>query len=78
MRSFPLLQCVLTSPDHVHAGVQGSFVPRLTPAAVQVGQGKVIRVTGIPKQGRTATVLLRGSNKLVLEEAERCALPTHC
>jgi len=28
-------------------------------------------VTGIQGQGRTATILLRGSNKLVLEEAER-------
>jgi hypothetical protein len=31
----------------------------------------VVKVTGIANQGRTATVLLRGSNKLVLEEAER-------
>lgn len=28
-------------------------------------------MTGVKSQGRTATVLLRGSNKLVLEEAER-------
>lgn len=27
----------------------------------------MIRVTGIKEKGRTATVLLRGSNKLVLE-----------
>lgn len=38
---------------------------------VDVGKGKVVKVTGIANQGRTATVLLRGSNKLVLEEAER-------
>lgn len=37
----------------------------------QVGKGKVVKVSGIREQGRTATVLLRGSNKLVLEEAER-------
>jgi T-complex protein 1 subunit delta len=37
----------------------------------QVGGGKVVKVTGVKAQGRTATVLLRGSNKLVLEEAER-------
>jgi T-complex protein 1 subunit delta len=30
-----------------------------------------MQVTGIAKQGATSTVLLRGSNKLVLEEAER-------
>ncbi|PSC69071.1 T-complex 1 subunit delta [Micractinium conductrix] len=33
--------------------------------------GKVIKVTGIENQGRTATVLLRGSNKLALGEADR-------
>lgn len=38
---------------------------------VEVGRGKVVRMTGIHGQGKTATVLLRGSNKLVLEEAER-------
>lgn len=38
---------------------------------VEVGKGKVVKVTGILNQGRTATVLLRGSNKMVLEEAER-------
>jgi chaperonin GroEL (HSP60 family) len=36
-----------------------------------VGKGKLVKVTGIERAGRTATVLLRGSNKLVLEEAER-------
>jgi T-complex protein 1 subunit delta len=36
-----------------------------------VGKGRVVKVSGITHQGRTATVLLRGSNKLVLEEAER-------
>ena len=37
----------------------------------EIGRGKVVKVTGIANKGRTATVLLRGSNKLVLEEAER-------
>lgn len=36
-----------------------------------MGKGKIVKVSGIREQGRTATVLLRGSNKLVLEEAER-------
>lgn len=35
--------------------------------ALQVGKGKVVKVTGIENPGRSATVLLRGSNKLVLE-----------
>lgn len=37
----------------------------------QVGKGRIVEVTGIKDMGKTATVLLRGSNKLVLEEAER-------
>eukprot|EP00199_Chlamydomonas_sp_CCMP681_P000898 CAMPEP_0119110492 /NCGR_PEP_ID=MMETSP1180-20130426/30097_1 /TAXON_ID=3052 ORGANISM="Chlamydomonas cf sp, Strain CCMP681" /NCGR_SAMPLE_ID=MMETSP1180 /ASSEMBLY_ACC=CAM_ASM_000741 /LENGTH=531 /DNA_ID=CAMNT_0007096859 /DNA_START=18 /DNA_END=1613 /DNA_ORIENTATION=+ len=38
---------------------------------IEVGKGRVVKVTGITNKGRTATVLLRGSNKLVLEEADR-------
>ena len=38
---------------------------------MEVGRGKVVKITGVANQGRTATVLLRGSNKLVLEEADR-------
>eukprot|EP00238_Polyblepharides_amylifera_P000618 CAMPEP_0196572074 /NCGR_PEP_ID=MMETSP1081-20130531/2182_1 /TAXON_ID=36882 /ORGANISM="Pyramimonas amylifera, Strain CCMP720" /LENGTH=542 /DNA_ID=CAMNT_0041889267 /DNA_START=69 /DNA_END=1697 /DNA_ORIENTATION=+ len=33
--------------------------------------GKIVKITGIQNIGRTATVLVRGSNKLVLEEADR-------
>ena len=32
---------------------------------------KVIKVTGCPSQNRTVSILVRGSNQLVLEEAER-------
>lgn len=49
--------------------------------SVQVGMGKVVKVTGIENPGRSATVLLRGSNKLVLEvtsnpcmQAQTCRL----
>ena len=41
---------------------------------VQVGGGRMVKVTGIPVTAgapTTASVLLRGSNKLVLEEADR-------
>ncbi|GLC38567.1 T-complex protein 1 subunit delta [Pleodorina starrii] len=38
---------------------------------VEVGKGRVVKITGIENKGRTATVLLRGSNKMVLEEADR-------
>jgi len=40
-------------------------------AEVQVGSGKVVKVTGIENMGRISTVLLRGSNKMLLDEAER-------
>jgi T-complex protein 1 subunit delta len=32
---------------------------------------KVVKVTGIVKMGRTITILMRGSNRLVLDEADR-------
>jgi len=32
---------------------------------------KVIKVTGCPSQNKTVSILVRGSNQLVLEEAER-------
>lgn len=32
---------------------------------------KVTKITGVPNPGRTVTLLCRGSNKLVLDEAER-------
>jgi T-complex protein 1 subunit delta len=33
--------------------------------------GKIVRVTGVQHPGRAISILLRGSNKLVLDEAER-------
>uniref|UniRef100_A0A646QFA7 T-complex protein 1 subunit delta n=1 Tax=Hemiscolopendra marginata TaxID=943146 RepID=A0A646QFA7_9MYRI len=38
---------------------------------VPVGSSKYVKVTGVQNPGKTVTVLIRGSNKLVLEEAER-------
>lgn len=35
------------------------------------GSSKIVKVTGCPNQGQTVSVLLRGSNHLVLEEADR-------
>eukprot|EP01024_Parvocaulis_polyphysoides_P050617 TRINITY_DN4932_c2_g4_i1.p2 TRINITY_DN4932_c2_g4~~TRINITY_DN4932_c2_g4_i1.p2 ORF type:complete len:280 (+),score=28.81 TRINITY_DN4932_c2_g4_i1:320-1159(+) len=37
----------------------------------EYGSSKVVKVTGIRNVGKTATILLRGANKLVVEEAER-------
>lgn len=38
---------------------------------VQTGASKFVRITGIQNPGRTVTVMVRGSNKLVLDEAAR-------
>lgn len=38
---------------------------------VQTGSSKFVKITGIQNHGKTVTVLVRGSNKLVLEEAAR-------
>uniref|UniRef100_U5EX42 T-complex protein 1 subunit delta n=1 Tax=Corethrella appendiculata TaxID=1370023 RepID=U5EX42_9DIPT len=35
------------------------------------GVNKFVKITGIQNQGKTAAVIVRGSNKLVLEEADR-------
>ena len=35
------------------------------------GSGRIVKISGIVDQGKTASVLLRGSNKLVLDEADR-------
>lgn len=38
---------------------------------VSTGEGNLIRVTGVKNPGKTVSVLVRGSNRLALEEAER-------
>jgi len=45
---------------------------------VSMGAGRVTKVTGCPNQGQTVTVLVRGSNKLVLGEAERSLHDAFC
>jgi T-complex protein 1 subunit delta len=35
------------------------------------GEAKVVKITGVPNTGKTVSVLVRGSNMLVLEEADR-------
>ncbi|XP_011499595.1 PREDICTED: T-complex protein 1 subunit delta [Ceratosolen solmsi marchali] len=37
----------------------------------QIGNSKFVMITGAQNQGKTVTIIVRGSNKLVLEEAER-------
>ncbi|KAA8529575.1 hypothetical protein F0562_033626 [Nyssa sinensis] len=38
---------------------------------VSLGDGKIVKITGIKDMGRTTIVLVRGLNQLVLDEAER-------
>lgn len=38
---------------------------------IQAGGSKLVKVTGVQNPGRTVSILLRGSNRQVLEEAER-------
>ena len=35
------------------------------------GSSKIVKVTGCPNQSKTVSILLRGSNQLVLDEADR-------
>ena len=37
----------------------------------KIGAGRFVRITGIQNPGRTVSILVRGSNKLILAEAER-------
>eukprot|EP01112_Ceratiomyxa_fruticulosa_P005588 TRINITY_DN1628_c0_g1_i2.p1 TRINITY_DN1628_c0_g1~~TRINITY_DN1628_c0_g1_i2.p1 ORF type:complete len:527 (+),score=109.15 TRINITY_DN1628_c0_g1_i2:197-1777(+) len=38
---------------------------------VSTSDGKIVKITGIPSQGKTVSIITRGSNKLVIDEAER-------
>jgi len=62
-------KCVpMASVDALHADKLGRAA---MVQEVAVGTGKVVKVTGIENMGRVATVLLRGSNKMLLDEVER-------
>ena len=38
---------------------------------VNTSDGKIVKITGIPTAHKTVTILVRGSNKLVIDEADR-------
>jgi len=40
--------------------------------------GKIVKVTGVKNSGKTVSVLVRGSNKLILDEAERSLHDSLC
>merc|ERR1719193_2101054 len=56
------------SLDHFKPEVLGSakVVER-----VAMGEKKITRITGLKESGKTSSIILRGSNSLLLEEAER-------
>lgn len=58
----------IASLDHFQAEMLGTAE---LVEEVQTGDSKVVKVTGIQNPGNTISVLVRGSNKLILEEAER-------
>uniref|UniRef100_A0A0E0IV12 T-complex protein 1 subunit delta n=1 Tax=Oryza nivara TaxID=4536 RepID=A0A0E0IV12_ORYNI len=48
---------------------------------ISVGDGnnnKIVKITGIKNMGRTATVLVRGSNQMVIDEAQRSLHDAFC
>jgi len=52
------------------------FTPEMLGSAelveeVQAGSSKIVKFTGIVNKGKTVSLVVRGSNKLVLEEADR-------
>eukprot|EP01137_Pigoraptor_chileana_P023695 Opistho-2@90425 len=58
----------IASVDHFHPEKLGSaeLVEEVT-----AGEAKIVKVTGVPPGARTVSIVVRGSNKLVLEEAHR-------
>ena len=58
----------IAHPDHLTPEKLGSAA---LVEEVKCGAGRIVQVTGVVGGGRTATALLRGSNALVLAEAER-------
>lgn len=38
---------------------------------VSTPAGKIVKITGVKHPGRTITVLVRGSNRLMMDEADR-------
>lgn len=59
----------VASVDHFTAESLGSA--ELVEEITTSGTEKVVKVTGLQTTGKAVSILLRGSNKLVLDEAER-------
>jgi len=44
----------------------------------ETASGKIVKVTGVKNPGKTVTILVRGSNRLVIDEAERSVHDALC
>jgi T-complex protein 1 subunit delta len=62
----------VASADHFTAESLGSA--ELVEEITTSGTEKVVKVTGLQNNGKAVSILLRGSNKLVLDEADRKSL----
>lgn len=58
----------IANADTIHAEKLGraDLVEEVT-----TGEGKIVKVTGVPNAGKTVTILCKASNNLVLDESER-------
>ncbi|GMI21398.1 hypothetical protein TeGR_g11162 [Tetraparma gracilis] len=54
------------------------FAERVGEVSIAGSGHKVVKMTGVKNPGKTMTVLLRGSNKLVLAEADRSVHDAQC
>lgn len=59
----------MASVDHFTAEALGSA--DLVEEINTEGSGRIVKFTGVSNPGKAVSILLRGSNKLVLDEAER-------
>lgn len=59
----------IASADHFTAETLGTA--ELVEEITTSGSEKVVKVTGLQNNGKAVSILLRGSNKLVLDEADR-------
>ena len=60
----------VASPDALKPEKLGS-AELVQEVSENAGSAKLIKITGVPKPCRTCSILVRGSNKLMLEEADR-------
>jgi len=67
----------IANVDHMSADKLG-FAKVVEEVSMPGATHKVVKMTGVENSGRTTTILLRGSNKLTLDEAERSVHDALC